>query len=208
MENRINNKKIKIILVETDEQLGYLLSNFLSKRNFITYICKNPLSLTHSINQHMPDILIIDGFQHIEKYNLNIIYIPVILLTTRGLKNDRITGYKIGFDAYILKPFDPDELIAIIFNLIHKKRNLKELRFLIYRLKTLNVKIKYPESLLNYSKLTPKEKEVFMFINYGLNNKQISHKMAITQRSVEKYVTRIFEKLKIKNRIQLLSYHK
>jgi DNA-binding response OmpR family regulator len=44
--------------------------------------------------------------------------LPVVLLTAKGKVEDRIDGYKLGADAYLLKPFDPDELLSIINGLL------------------------------------------------------------------------------------------
>lgn len=206
MDKEFKKEKIKLILIEPDEHLGYLLSEFFYQQNFVTYISENFIHLTNIINSHNPDIIIVDDSQNLETYKLSNIYLPIILLTTRGLKNDRMRVHKLGFDAYMLKPFDPDELIAIISNLIYKKRNIKGLQFIKHRVKNLNLKLKCRETTFSYINLTVKEKEVFRFIQDGLTNKQISNIMGITQRSVEKYITKIFEKLKIQNRIQLLAY--
>jgi DNA-binding response OmpR family regulator len=40
--------------------------------------------------------------------------VPVVLLTAKGMTEDRVAGYRAGADAYIPKPFDPDELISVI----------------------------------------------------------------------------------------------
>jgi DNA-binding response OmpR family regulator len=47
--------------------------------------------------------------------------LPVVFLTAKGMTNDRIQGYQAGCDAYLPKPFDPDELVAIVENLLERR---------------------------------------------------------------------------------------
>ena len=47
--------------------------------------------------------------------------LPIVFLTARGMTKDRIEGYNAGVDAYLSKPFDPDELVAIVTNLLTRK---------------------------------------------------------------------------------------
>ena len=51
-------------------------------------------------------------------------HIPFIFLTAKGMTEDRITGYKMGCKAYLGKPFDPEELVAIIDNILSDRKNI------------------------------------------------------------------------------------
>jgi AraC-like DNA-binding protein len=53
-------------------------------------------------------------------------HIPIILLTAKAAKQDKLDGYEIGADDYIMKPFEPDELSARIKNLIAQRKKLQE----------------------------------------------------------------------------------
>jgi DNA-binding CsgD family transcriptional regulator len=54
--------------------------------------------------------------------------------------------------------------------------------------------------------LTPKEKEVIRFLCAGLKNKEIAERLKITERTVKSHLNKIFSKLKIKNRTELIRY--
>jgi DNA-binding response OmpR family regulator len=55
----------------------------------------------------------------------DIMNIPFILLTAKGLTEDRIQGYDAGADGYLMKPFDPEELVAILDRVIERKNLLQ-----------------------------------------------------------------------------------
>jgi DNA-binding NarL/FixJ family response regulator len=71
---------------------------------------------------------IMDGITLLEQIRSHpqLVPIPVILLTAKGMTNDRIAGYQAGADAYVPKPFDPDELLAIIDHCISRHEALNE----------------------------------------------------------------------------------
>lgn len=87
----------------------------------------NSSKISNNLTQ-IPDCIVLD-IQLVGKMNglglLKIIRsepmlasLPVVLLTAKGKVEDRIDGYKLGADAYLLKPFDPDELLSIINGLL------------------------------------------------------------------------------------------
>ena len=69
----------------------------------------------------MPDV---NGYEFLAKIREDPRYrsIPVVFLTARGMTSDRIQGYEAGCDAYLSKPFDPEELEAIVKNLLSKNK--------------------------------------------------------------------------------------
>lgn len=53
-----------------------------------------------------------DGIQVLEKLRQEGVKTPIMMLTAKGQKSDRITGFNAGADDYLPKPFDPDELLS------------------------------------------------------------------------------------------------
>jgi AraC-like DNA-binding protein len=52
--------------------------------------------------------------------------IPVVLLTARAAPEDQVAGFETGADAYLVKPFDPDVLVALVANLLAQRQRLRE----------------------------------------------------------------------------------
>jgi len=109
--------KIKVLLVEDDHSLGFLMTEFLNSKGFETTLCQNGLTGWRAFNNQsfqfaILDVMLpeMDGFQLARKIKEKQPGIPIIFVTARSMKEDKLKGYSIGVDDYITKPFDEDEL--------------------------------------------------------------------------------------------------
>jgi DNA-binding response OmpR family regulator len=112
------NKKLRILLAEDDINLGSLLVDCLEAEGFDVKLCADgELALkafhTGQYDLCLFDIMMpkMDGFTLAKEVRENNKKIPVIFLTAKSLKDDKLKGYDIGADDYITKPFDEQELI-------------------------------------------------------------------------------------------------
>ena len=117
-----------------DSTTPYTIQTFESATSALDTINKLvERSSTESIAQ-LPDLIIsdirmpdVDGIEFLHTIrdypNPAISNVPFILLTAKGMTGDRIEGYKAGANSYLPKPFDPDELCAIVDSLIKAKEN-------------------------------------------------------------------------------------
>jgi DNA-binding response OmpR family regulator len=130
-----NNPSIKIILVEDDVNLGLLLVDFLETSGFEVSLYRDGLSGLKGFKRQDFDFCIldlmlpgIDGFTLAEKIKEMNSEIPLIILSARSLKEDKIKGFRLGIDDYITKPFDEEELLYRIKAIMNRIRleNSKE----------------------------------------------------------------------------------
>nr|YP_009394643.1 hypothetical protein [Vertebrata thuyoides]ARW63205.1 hypothetical protein [Vertebrata thuyoides] len=199
----------KILLVDDDKKLCGLLSSYLISCNFSVKFLHCIRDALVYIEQKKPDLIIsdimmqdLDGYDFIKLLNLNDYFskIPVIFLTAKGMTSDRIKGYNLGCYAYLAKPFDPKELIAIINSiLIHVDLLIKNsFSFSPYSNSSI-----YNPFFCNF-KFTNREKSILNLVVQGYMNKEIAITLNTGQRNVEKYVTRLFHKTNVRNRIELI----
>ena len=124
-----NERIIQIVMLDNEEKLLEAIKNYFSVRKIRILVTNKSDTAWVEIEKNLPDCLVIDivmpnneGYNFIKKLkkNKNFQHIPFILLTAKGLTEDRILGYKLGCSAYISKPFDPEELESIIKNIVVK----------------------------------------------------------------------------------------
>ena len=128
-----------ILVVDDDNRIRELLKRYLSENGFRTSIAKDAREARALLGSVDFDLLILDvmmpgesGFD-LTKSVRTASNVPILLLTARGLPEDRIEGLERGADDYLSKPFEPRELLLRISALLRRVRpvalNRKELSF-------------------------------------------------------------------------------
>jgi len=128
-----NNDKPSILIVEDNIEMSNYLKEILTPYYNCTfafngseglYLVKNQVFDLVASDIMMPKM---DGYQFREKLKLISKYakIPFILITAKSLPEDKMKGFSIGVDDYITKPFQKEELIVRIDNLLRNSTNLK-----------------------------------------------------------------------------------
>lgn len=210
------SKVVKILMLDKEERLLEAIKTYFFIKN-ITVLTTTQLDVALSLLQHnLPDCIVIDiampnnvGFQFIQELKKDEQYqhVPFILLTTKGLTEDRIKGYNLGCSAYISKPFDPEELEAIIKNLIEKNNHFYHFMLETYVLiKDIRLLLSNKSSLTeNRLKVTLTRHEQFILreLLIGKNADEIAFALQVSVRSIEKYISRILNKTKSKNTREL-----
>jgi DNA-binding response OmpR family regulator len=125
-------RKFKILLVEDDLNLGFLVNEYLEENNFEVKLCKDGESGLRTWNSSKFDFCIldimlpkIDGYtltRHIRESDK---LVPILLLTAKSLKEDKIQGFNLGVDDYLTKPFDEEELLCRINAILNRTNHLK-----------------------------------------------------------------------------------
>lgn len=110
--------RFKILLAEDDLNLGILLVDFLETEGFDVKLCKDgelafKAFLGNSYDLCLLDVMMpkMNGYSLAKEIRLKDKKIPILFITAKSLKEDKLKGYDLGADDYITKPFDEEELL-------------------------------------------------------------------------------------------------
>lgn len=113
-----NNKMGKILIVDDDENISEVINMYLMNSYYETRVTYNGKDACILFNEFKPELVLLDmmlpGMDGIEvlKWIRKNSEIPVIMLTAKGDTFDKVLALELGADDYIVKPFDPKELLA------------------------------------------------------------------------------------------------
>jgi len=132
--------KEKVLIVEDDKNIAKLVKYNLDKAGFETSVAKNgeeALSLIDKEEIHLVilDIMLpgMDGFEVCKEMKKDDRFkaIPIIMLTAKGEETDRVVGFELGADDYVVKPFSPRELALRVKAILKRKRPSEETQDII-----------------------------------------------------------------------------
>lgn len=126
-------KKANILLVEDDPNLSMVLKDYLEMLNYSTILATNGVEGMQEYSRGSFDLCILDvmmprkdGFTLAEEIRRKDEHVPIIFLTAKSLKEDRIKGFQTGCDDYISKPFSTEELSLRIQAILKRSLNRKD----------------------------------------------------------------------------------
>ena len=126
--------------------------------------------------------------------------LPVIFLSARDQAADRIAGIRAGVDGYITKPFEPDELLAMIDNILERvRRTHAGIARLMHGAPVAAGGLPLREE----DHLTTAEERVANLVARGSSNKEIASELGVSIRTVEKHISHILEKTGFNNRVEI-----
>ncbi|WP_299135091.1 response regulator transcription factor [uncultured Tenacibaculum sp.] len=167
--------KHHVLLVEDDIDFGNILKQYLEITGYNVTWFKDGEEALNNIKSNIYNICVLDvmmpkmdGFTLAENITKLFPELPFIFLTARKLKEDKLRGLKLGADDYIVKPFEADELVLRLHNIL-KRTNTKvvkkdiEFKMLIgsYTFDTQRLELTFNDSI---QKLTEKETELILFL--------------------------------------------
>ena len=110
---------MKLLIAEDELDLAEALTVFFQRNHFTVDAVHNGFdayeyAATGAYDAVILDVMMpkMDGIQVLEKLRSEGVKTPIMMLTAKGQKEDRITGFNAGADDYLPKPFDPDELLS------------------------------------------------------------------------------------------------
>lgn len=217
----------KVLLVDDEVGVREAVQAYLEDSGFTVNVASNATEGWDKLQLSTPDVLIsdvmmpqVDGYQFLQQVREDPRYksLPVVFLTARGMTSDRIQGYSAGVDAYLPKPFDPEELVAIIGNLIERKivrtqegGDLPDIAAMAKQIEEIKAILTQKGSIARTPPpiridFTPREQDVLNRVAEGLMNKEIARRLDTSVRNVEKYVSRLFSKTGTNSRTELVRY--
>jgi DNA-binding NarL/FixJ family response regulator len=213
----------KLLLVDDEPGLREAVQAYLEDSGFTVEVANNAIEGWEKAQQIVPDLVIsdimmpqVDGYQFLKQLREDDRFkaLPVVFLTAKGMTSDRIQGYQAGCDAYLPKPFDPEELEVIIKNLLERraaasnstelddiKQQLNQIQGILQQGHTVSTKTS-PIQI----DFTPREQSVLNLVTEGLMNKEIARRLETSVRNVEKYVSRLFVKTGTNSRTELVRF--
>lgn len=118
-----------ILLAEDDTDYASILKQYLEISGFKVTWAKDGAEALELYPEAKPDICVfdvmmpkMDGFTLAESIIASYPETPVVFLTAKGMKDDKIKGLKLGADDYVVKPFEADELVLRITNILKRSQ--------------------------------------------------------------------------------------
>lgn len=164
----------KILLVEDDTSLGFIVSDQLKSQGYDVTLCSDGLEGFKRFNEDTYHMCILDvmmpkkdGFtlaKDIRKMNSEI---PILFLTAKSMTEDKVQGFDAGGDDYLTKPFSSDELAVRVrallkrVHIIEDQLDKKEVKIGAYTFDTANFILSHPEF---EKKLTKKEAQILKML--------------------------------------------
>ena len=195
----------KLLLIDDDPNLILLVKDYLELRGYEVMTAKNGREALRVLEDDVPNLIIcdvmmpeMDGYSFVKKVrdNPQTNWLPVLFLSAKGQIQDRVTGLNTGADVYMVKPFEPDELVAQI------EASLKQASRMIQQQGTSiegEVSVLVPFEV----DLTPTEQKVIQLVAKGMSNREIASDLSVSQRTVESHVSNMLGKTGLSNRTEL-----
>lgn len=195
----------RLLLIDDDPNLILLVKDYLEFRGYEVITAENGREALEVLEQEIPDMIIcdvmmpeMDGYAFVNQVRQDerTSWIPILFLSAKGQSGDKIKGLNIGADVYMVKPFEPEELVAQV------EASLKQ----AFRQRQQTggggeneAKIQVPFDV----HLTQTELKVVQFVARGLANRDIAQELNVSQRTVESHVSNMLGKTGLNNRTEL-----
>ncbi len=222
----MNTTTKKVLLVEDDPNLGLLLQEYLKHKNFEVDLKRDGVEGLFAFRKNTYDMILLDvmmpkkdGFAVAEEIRKEDKHVPIIFLTAKSLKEDKIKGLTLGADDYITKPFSM-EILELKMNAILRRTERQEVQEVQDEYFAGNSKLDYKNQRLyihgNEVKLTTKENELLRLF-FEKKNQVLEREIALkyvwhddsyfTARSMDVFISKIRKYIKDDESLQILNIH-
>ncbi|MCC5896775.1 MAG: response regulator transcription factor [Phormidium sp. BM_Day4_Bin.17] len=195
----------RLLLIDDDPNLILLVKDFLEFRGYEVTAAENGREALEILEETIPELIIcdvmmpeMDGYGFVKKVRENpkTSWVPVIFLSAKGQSQDRVKGLNTGADVYMVKPFEPDELVAQVESSLQQAARLMARKF-------SGQDNAPPLKVRSGVELTPTELKVVQWVARGMANREIALEMKVSQRTIESHVSNMLGKTGLHNRTEL-----
>lgn len=200
----------RLLVVDDDPGLLRAVAETLRAEGYEVTTARRAAEALVRIAESLPDLIVsdirmpgMDGYELVRhlRDSARTRLIPIVFLTAKDEIADRIAGFRSGVDAYLTKPFEPDELVAVVANILKRVESMQaEIARLFGRTETSE-----PEPVRD-EELTDAEWRVAEAVARGLSNKEIAAEFHLSLRTIEGHISRILDKKQFSNRVELARY--
>lgn len=235
-EYKIQNQKFLermkrwVVIVDDEEAIRLAVGDYLYDQGYQVTACADADALLEVCAKpksdgelpSVPDLIVSDirmpGKDGLELLGLlradeRLERVPVVLLTAKALTQDRIEGYRAGADAYLPKPFNPEELLTIIDNSIMRRKQMtgENGKFVDLKTDLSNIKQILRQNGKNLVKatkvyLTPSEREVLGLLCKGFTNGEIASERGVNVIGVNRMIQTMYLKTQTRTRTELVRW--
>lgn len=221
------SEKVNILLVEDDPNLGSILQEYLIAKGYSCHLETDgdkglKAFLTGTYNLCALDVMmpIKDGFTLAKEIRNTDKQIPIIFLSARSLKEDKIEGFQSGADDYLTKPFSMEELLLRIKAILRRTEGSPTVRTEVKNFEIGSIAFDYDRRMLvsasSEQKLTSKEADLLKLLCENSNdvlersvalNKIWKDDSYFNARSMDVYITKLRKYLKVDPKLEIVNMH-
>jgi DNA-binding NarL/FixJ family response regulator len=201
----------RLLVVDDEPNLLRAVAACLKAENYEVSTARSGYEALMQLAETVPDLIISDiRMPGIDGYKLarqlrgspRTALVPIVFLTAKDETADRIEGFRAGVDAYLTKPFEPDELIAVVNGILNRvERTHSEIARLVSADQVQEMPVSFQDEAL-----TEAENRVAVAVSRGLSNKEIAAELEISVRTVENHISHILDKKGFSNRVEIARY--
>lgn len=196
----------RLLVVDDDPGLLMAVSETLRAEGYDVSTARRGAEALVRVAEALPDLIIsdirmpgMDGYQLVRNLRAapHTRLIPIVFLTAKDETVDRVAGFRSGVDAYITKPFEPEELVAIVAGILERVQRTHGDLARLFGENEKEIKFQQDEEL------TDAEWRVAEAVARGSSNKEIAAELNLSLRTVEGHISHILDKKNLNNRVEL-----
>jgi DNA-binding NarL/FixJ family response regulator len=201
----------RLLVVDDEPNLLRAVAACLKAENYEVSTARSGQEALLQLAESVPDLVISDiRMPGMDGYKLarqlrgspRTALVPIVFLTAKDETADRIEGFRAGIDAYLTKPFEPDELIAVVNAILQRvERTHSQIARLVGSGSLEDTPVSFHDEAL-----TDAENRVAVAVSRGLTNKEIAAELEISVRTVENHISHILDKKGFSNRVEIARY--